>query len=74
LRSDFSVQQSAEDEGNLHQVVEFEREAEREKMGQIRKKHCERVRWHSSLFPLSKRMLHRSGAQLRRRSMEVWGA
>ena len=34
LRPDFSVQQSAENENNLHQVVEIERKAGLEKMGQ----------------------------------------
>lgn len=35
LNTDFSAQQSAERDGNLHQVVEREREAGREKMCQI---------------------------------------
>src|SRR3989344_9276678 len=44
LRPDFSVQQSAESDGNLHQVVERERGAGREKMGQIPENFCGRVR------------------------------
>jgi 8-oxo-dGTP diphosphatase len=43
LRPDFSVQQSAESDGNLHQVVELERKAGREKMGQIPENFCGRV-------------------------------
>jgi lipoate-protein ligase A len=43
LRPDFSGQQSAENAGNLHQVVEFERKVGLEKMGQIPKNFCGRV-------------------------------
>ncbi len=43
LCPDFSVQQSAESDGNLHQVAEIERKAGREKMGQTLKNFCGRV-------------------------------
>jgi phosphate/sulfate permease len=43
LRLDFLCEQGAEDDGNLHQVVESEREAGREKMGQIPNKFCGKV-------------------------------
>jgi hypothetical protein len=43
LRLDFLCEQGAEDDGNLHQVVESEREAGREKIGQTPKKFCGKV-------------------------------
>ena len=43
LRPDFSTQQSAESDGNLHQVVELERKAGEEKTGQILENFCGRV-------------------------------
>ena len=64
LRPDFSAQQSAESDGNLHQVVELERKAGREKMGQIPENFCGRVLGRSKIEPQAKPVSGDGGSAL----------